>query len=221
MAQLILSLDAEILAEYNMQKERFSIGRLPGNDVRIDHPGVSGHHALVVNILQDSFLEDLRSTNGTCVNGSLIKKHALQHGDLITCGIHQLRFLDGSQRTEDTTGFASTIVIPPDTLPPLDLPPTPGTPPAPVMKATLHILSGPSAGRHLPLVKTVTTVGRPDTQVAAINRHGDRYYLTHVETLIECPYPAINDQPIGSEASLLKDQDIITVAGVKMGFFTH
>ena len=93
MARLILSLDSQVLAEYNMSKERYTIGRLPDNDVRIDNPAVSGHHSLIINILNDSFLEDLNSTNGTYVNGKLIKKHALQHGDVITIGHHQLRFL--------------------------------------------------------------------------------------------------------------------------------
>ncbi len=94
MARLMLSLDGQVLAEYNMTKERYTIGRLPDNDVRIDNGAVSGHHALVINILDDSFLEDLNSTNGTYVNGKLIKKHALQHGDVITIGHHQLRFVD-------------------------------------------------------------------------------------------------------------------------------
>jgi len=85
MARLILSLDNQVLAEYNMTKERYTIGRLPDNDVRIDNPAVSGHHSLIINILNDSFLEDLNSTNGTYVNGKLIKKHALQHGDLVLC----------------------------------------------------------------------------------------------------------------------------------------
>ena len=82
MARLILSLDGQVLAEYNMNKERYTIGRLPDNDIRIDNPAVSGHHSLIINILNDSFLEDLNSTNGTYVNGKLIKKHALQHGDV-------------------------------------------------------------------------------------------------------------------------------------------
>ncbi len=82
MARLILSLDGQVLAEYNMSKERYTLGRLPDNDVRIDNAAVSGHHALIINILNDSFLEDLNSTNGTYVNGKLIKKHALQHGDV-------------------------------------------------------------------------------------------------------------------------------------------
>src|SRR5210317_160997 len=112
MARLILSLDNQVLAEYNMTKERYTIGRLPDNDVRIDNPAVSGHHSLIINILNDSFLEDLNSTNGTYVNGKLIKKHALQHGDAITIGHHQLRFSD--QQTGDTEQdeFEKTMVIP-------------------------------------------------------------------------------------------------------------
>src|SRR3979490_2673246 len=84
MARLVLSLDSQVMAEYNMNKERYTIGRLPDNDIRIDNPAVSGHHSLIINILNDSFLEDLNSTNGTYVNGKLIKKHAMQHGAVIT-----------------------------------------------------------------------------------------------------------------------------------------
>src|SRR5882724_9714008 len=56
MARLILSLDGQVLAEYNMNKERYTVGRLPDNDVRVDNPAVSGHHSLIINILNDSFL---------------------------------------------------------------------------------------------------------------------------------------------------------------------
>ena len=87
MARLMLSLDGQVLAEYNMNKERYTIGRLPDNDIRIDNPAVSGHHSLIINILNDSFLEDLNSTNGTYVNGKLIKKHAMQHGANAVIGV--------------------------------------------------------------------------------------------------------------------------------------
>src|SRR5210317_2588842 len=107
MARLILSLDNQVLAEYNMTKERYTIGRLPDNDVRIDNPAVSGHHSLIINILNDSFLEDLSSTNGTYVNGKLIKKHALQHGDVVTVGHHQLRFVETvAEEDEQDDDFA-------------------------------------------------------------------------------------------------------------------
>ena len=47
MARLILSLDGSVLAEYNMTKERYTIGRLPDNDVRIDNAAVSGLECFV------------------------------------------------------------------------------------------------------------------------------------------------------------------------------
>ena len=113
MARLMLSLDGAVLAEYNMNKERYTIGRLPDNDIRIDNPAVSGHHSLIINILNDSFLEDLNSTNGTYVNGKLIKKHAMQHGDVITVGHHQLRFVDQQDGSADQDEFEKTMVITP------------------------------------------------------------------------------------------------------------
>ena len=115
MARLVLSLDDQTLAEYNMTKERYTVGRLPDNDIRIDNAAVSGHHSLIINILNDSFLEDLNSTNGTYVNGKLIKKHALQHQDVITVGHHQLRFLeDQIEQMPDDDEFEKTMVIEPD-----------------------------------------------------------------------------------------------------------
>src|SRR5450432_4689412 len=111
MARLILSLDGQQMAEYNMNKERYTIGRLPDNDIRIDNPAVSGHHSLIINILNDSFLEDLNSTNGTYVNGKLIKKHAMQHGDVITVGHHQLRFVDSQSGDTSQEEFEKTMVI--------------------------------------------------------------------------------------------------------------
>ena len=113
MARLILSLDGQVMAEYNMNKERYTIGRLPDNDIRIDNPAVSGHHSLIINILNDSFLEDLNSTNGTYVNGKLIKKHALQHGDVVTVGHHQLRFVDTQSADGEPDEFEKTMVITP------------------------------------------------------------------------------------------------------------
>src|ERR671910_3255789 len=113
MARLILSLDGQVMAEYNMNKERYTIGRLPDNDIRIDNAAVSGHHSLIINILNDSFLEDLNSTNGTYVNGKLIKKHALQHGDVITVGHHQLRYVDDQAQQAPEDEFEKTMVIQP------------------------------------------------------------------------------------------------------------
>src|SRR5512142_2156765 len=100
------------MAEYNMNKELYMIGRPDDNNIHIERAAVSGHHSLIINILNDSFLEDLNSTNGTYVNGKLIKKHALQHGDVITVGHHALRFVD-SEAEEQQDEFEKTMVISP------------------------------------------------------------------------------------------------------------
>ena len=243
MARLILNLDSQVLAEYNMSKERYTIGRLPDNDVRIDNPAVSGHHALVINILNDSFLEDLNSTNGTYVNGKLIKKHALQHGDVITCGHHQLRFVDSQASDNEQDEFEKTMVIQPsaaieerirrtraETVAPAPAPHAAAAPaarPEPFgsgavapPKARLQVLSGAFAGRELELIKPLTTLGRPGIQVAAITRRADGYYLVHVDSGTPDDYPLVNGAPIGAQARRLVDNDVITLAGVKMGFFT-
>jgi pSer/pThr/pTyr-binding forkhead associated (FHA) protein len=244
MARLILSLDGSVLAEYNMTKERYTIGRLPDNDVRIDNAAVSGHHGLIINILNDSFLEDLNSTNGTYVNGKLIKKHALTHGDVITIGHHHLRFVDSQVESAEQDEFERTLVIqpgqvnearlraateqaaPPTTSPPPPQPPAarpaaaaPAEKGAPARPAKLQVLSGQFAGRELELAKTLTTLGRPGVQVAAISRRADGYYVVHVESAKPGDFPLVNGQPIGPQARRLHDNDVVTLAGVKMGFF--
>jgi pSer/pThr/pTyr-binding forkhead associated (FHA) protein len=237
MARLILTLDGQVLAEYNMNKERYTVGRLPDNDIRIDNPAVSGHHSLIINILNDSFLEDLNSTNGTYVNGKLIKKHALQHGDVITCGHHQLRFVEDDDAQQDE--FEKTMVIQPSQRPVEKIQTArakadeassgtgatasrralPEGAQQTLKKAKLQVLSGAFAGRELELSKALTTLGRPGVQVAAITRRSDGFYIVHVESDKADNYPLVNGTPIGAQARRLVDNDVIQLAGVKMGFF--
>ncbi len=229
MARLILTLDGTVLAEYNMNKERYTIGRLPDNDIRIDNPAVSGHHSLIINILNDSFLEDLNSTNGTYVNGKLIKKHALQHGDVITAGHHQLRFVEDDEAQQDE--FEKTMVIQPSARPLEKLRAavadsattakarTIGNGAAPLKKAKLQVLSGAFAGRELELTKALTTLGRPGVQVAAITRRSEGYFIVHIDGEGENTSPLVNGSAIGGQARKLADNDVIQLAGVKMGFF--
>jgi pSer/pThr/pTyr-binding forkhead associated (FHA) protein len=226
MARLVLSLDGQVLAEYNMMKERYTIGRLPDNDVRIDNPTVSGHHSLIINILNDSFLEDLNSTNGTYVNGKLIKKHALQHGDVITVGRHQLRFVD-SAAEGDHDEFAQTMVLSRSDVPgPGMYTGANGQPNArgadrgqPALIAKIQVLNGTFAGREVPLNKALTTLGQPGVQVIAITRRGDGYHLVQVESAPQRNPPTVNGQPLGVQARRLADNDVIELIGIKMGFF--
>jgi len=238
MARLVLSLDGQVMAEYNMNKERYTIGRLPDNDIRIDNAAVSGHHSLIINILNDSFLEDLNSTNGTYVNGKLIKKHALQHGDVITVGHHQLRFVEDDEAQDE---FEKTMVIQPSARPVEKVRTAAeaadkaspalsataknraltGDGAAALKKAKLQVLSGAFAGRELELNKALTTLGRPGVQVAAITRRSEGYFIVHVDSGKSEDFPLVNGAPIGAQATRLNDNDVIQLAGVKMGFFVN
>ncbi|MDP9199666.1 MAG: FHA domain-containing protein, partial [Pseudomonadota bacterium] len=97
--------------------------------------------------------------------------------------------------------------------------PPPSDKGAPSRAAKLQVLSGQFAGRELELAKTLTTLGRPGVQVAAISRRADGYYVVHVESSKPGDYPLVNGQPIGPQARRLHDNDVVTLAGVKMGFF--
>jgi len=113
MAKLILSMDGLILKEYTLAKERTTIGRKPHNDIQIDNLAVSGEHAVVVSILNDSFLEDLGSTNGTLVNGQPIKKHFLQNNDVIELGKYKLKYLHEQTGHSKAADFEKTMVLRP------------------------------------------------------------------------------------------------------------
>src|SRR3990172_13282366 len=112
MAKLVLSINGAIQGEYELSQERLTIGRKPDNDIQIDNLAVSGKHALIITILDDSFLKDLGSTNGTYVNGKLVKKHALKNGDVIAIGKHELKYIN-EQATADDEEFEKTMIIKP------------------------------------------------------------------------------------------------------------
>jgi pSer/pThr/pTyr-binding forkhead associated (FHA) protein len=311
MAKLILSLDGMVIREYPLTKERTTLGRKPHNDIVIDNLAISGEHAMIMTILNDSFLEDLGSTNGTLVNGQPIKKHFLQNNDVVELGKYKLKYVteataaqaspadfektmvlrappassrpeprpEASKTGETSTSvgkaFGDTVVNPemmqtqgpglreaarqaaahappapatattptpvvqtlgtatspgpaPSPAPAAPLPaPAPAAaaapPPAAAQPAgpalplgTIQILSGPSAGKELPLAKPLTTLGKPGVQVAVIAKRPQGYFITHVEG---ATFPVVNGKQLDAQAHPLNDHDVIELAGVKMEFY--
>ena len=132
MAKLILSMDGLVLKEITLTKERTTIGRKPHNDIQIDNLAVSGEHAVIVTILQDSFLEDLGSTNGTVVNGQPIKKHFLQNNDIIELGKYKLKYLNEAPAAQaKAADFEKTMVLRPGAMKPVPGPAQAAAAPAP------------------------------------------------------------------------------------------
>jgi hypothetical protein len=110
-AKLILSMDGVVLKEYLLNKERTTIGRKPHNDIVIDNLAISSEHAAIITILNDSFLEDLDSTNGLSVNGAVTKKHFLQNNDLIEIGKYKLKYLNDQPAQTTPADFEKTMVL--------------------------------------------------------------------------------------------------------------
>jgi len=258
-----------VIREVPLDKERIMIGRKPSNEIQIENLAVSGEHACIVTILNDSFLEDMGSTNGTLVNGNPIKKHILQNNDVIEIGKYKLKYVAGAPAAAHAGNedFEKTMILRPSAKPAAPKPaselapaakpsmpppaPKPSMPPptpkstmapaapaataAPAVKpaqpaapavakpgepphllAAVQILTGPSAGRELDLVKNLTTLGKPGLQVAVITRRPQGYFITHVEG---AKFPIINGKMIDAQAQPLRDHDVIELAGVKMEFF--
>ena len=234
MAKLVLSLSGAILGEYELNQERISIGRKPDNDIPIDNLAVSGKHALIITILDDSFLEDLGSTNGTYVNGKLVKKHAMKNGDVISIGKHELKYIN-EHATGDDDEFEKTMIIKPGSasaavaaaqaaeMAVAAAAPAQSASSAPAIGGMplgrLTVLNGPIAGKELELTKALVTLGKPGTQVAVISRRPQGYFLTHIESDGDGKrYPIVNGLAIGPKAHQLKNNDLIELAGVKLEF---
>jgi len=245
MAKLILSMDGLVLKDIPLTKERMSIGRKSHNDIQIDNLAISGEHAVIVTILNDSFLEDLGSTNGTLVNGAPIKRHFLQNGDTVELGKYKLKYINEAVQQATPADFEKTMVLRPDvmrqtaeqmenkafgdtqvgaaalgTAPPpsgaASIPPGPAAAPTALPLAAIQVLSGSGSGKTLELVKTVTTLGKPGVQVAVIARRPQGYFITHVEG---ANFPVVNGKALDAQAHPLSDHDVIEIAGVKMEFF--
>ena len=223
MAKLILSMDGLVLKEIALAKERMSIGRKPSNDIQIDNLAISGEHAAVVTILNDSFLEDLNSTNGTLVNGQPAKKHFLKNGDVIELGKYKLKYvvdqapqLDASDFEQVAMPAAANAAVKSAFVATPAGQPSPAAPYAALVCGAVQVLNGANAGRQLELTKTLTTLGKPGVQVAVIARRPHGYFITHVEG---AQYPLVNGQAIDAQAHALADHDVVEIAGIKMEFF--
>ena len=198
MSKLILSLEDGTLREYRLDRERIRIGRKSGNDIQITDAAVSGEHALVITILNDSFLEDLASTNGTKVNGKPVRKCFLQHQDIIEIGKFKLTYVRGDALARD---FEKTVML---------------RPPAGQAMAAMRLLTGPGAGRELDLVKNLTTLGKPGMQVAVITKKPQGFFVAHVDGDRS---PVLNGQAIGFQSHPLQNHDILELVGIRMEFF--
>ena len=215
MPKMILSIDGVVIKEVQLTKDRTSLGRRPYNDIVIDNLAVSGEHAVLQMSGNEVHLEDLNSTNGTYVNGKAVKKQLLKNSDTVEIGRYKIKYVN----EEADAGYEKTLVFKAGSPGFVEAASAASTPlPASqsaLQPAAIKVMSGAAAGREVALVKVVTTIGKPGIAVAAITRRPQGFVVAHVEGEDR---PALNGVRIGTEPVMLKDGDLLELAGTQMQF---
>lgn len=228
MPKMIVSIDGVVIKEVQLTKDRTTLGRRPYNDIVIDNLAVSGEHAVLQMSGNEVYLEDLNSTNGTYINGKAVKKQLLQNNDTVEIGKYKIKFINEAAGPT----FEKTMILKPGTVmpPPQPKAPAAGAPAQPAageataaahaadlgqVNASIKVLSGAAAGRQVPLVKVVTTIGKPGVAVAAITKRPHGFVVAHVEGGNK---PTLNGAAIGAEPVTLKNGDLLELAGTQMQF---
>ena len=109
MAKLIVSQNGEILDNRFLDGASFTIGSLAESDLCLAAQGVSRSHARITSVGNDDILEDLRSTNGTLVNGQPVTRHILQNDDVIEIADVQIRYRN--HKAVEGPSFDRTMII--------------------------------------------------------------------------------------------------------------
>jgi pSer/pThr/pTyr-binding forkhead associated (FHA) protein len=207
MPKMIVSIDGVVIKEVQLTKDRTTVGRRPYNDIVIDNLAVSGEHAVLQMTGSDVYLEDLNSTNGSYVNGKAVKKQLLQNNDTVEIGKYKIKFIGDA----NSGSFDKTMAIRPGA----DMAASASVGAGESSTAAIKVLSGAAAGREVALVKVVTTIGKPGVAVAAITRRPQGFVVAHVEGANK---PTLNGAPISVDPVMLKNGDLLELAGTQMQF---
>ena len=204
MPQLIASVKGVEVKHVYLTKDRTTLGRKAGNDIVLDTMVVSGQHCAFELVgVADVFLEDLGSTNGTYVNDHMVKTRTrLNDGDIIAIGPYRIKYLRASE--EPTSSFGETQSFLSDSQLPQQQ-----------LHASFVVTSGSSAGLEVPVVKAVTTFGRPGVAVVSVAHRRNGFFVTH---LAGDSTPTLNGKAMGTDPVMLSDQDVLDLAGTQMRF---
>lgn len=204
MAELVVTIDGVETQHVHLQKERTTVGRRHHNDIALADLSVSGMHCVFEMAGADVWVKDLGSTNGTFVNGRRVERQRLADGDRLSVGVYRVVFLGTPAPTEP----AHTA---PMRLEELGAPGTNGA-----MHASLRVLTGPTAGLEVPLVKTVTTFGKAGGCVVAVYHRRDGYYVSVVDGSVQPAF--LNGEPLDLNPVPMEDQDVLALDGSRMLF---
>jgi len=205
--------------EFALDQKRIKLGRDQSNDVCLSDKSVSRHHASVVRIFTEFFLEDEKSTNGTLLNGVEIRKHILKNGDEIDIGKYKLRFqeTEAEQMGEDDDLDKTMVIRTTAKNRPKPVSRTPSKPAAAAAsQARIRFLTGPEQGEFKNLDRSFFTIGKPGGDLVLINRRHTGYFLLKMGG---DNVPSVNGKPVKIGGVELFDGDKIQVGELSLEFF--
>ena len=232
MPKLILKYKDTKINDFLLDKGRnITIGRRESNDIVIENLAVSGMHAKIDAIDKGYLLTDLKSKNGTFVNGQLIATHWLGHGDTVSIGKHTLVFAYAEGEERETAsgagGMDKTMVMDTDKYRDM-LSKSSGNAAGTIRKkefvGVLSFLTGGDGEQEIK--KKLIKIGKDASSdiivrglmigktAATISKRPKGYYLSYVGGMAK---PKVNDVAV-KESILLNEFDIIELGSVKMQF---
>ena len=119
MAMVVQLHEGVAINKFRLDKPLLRIGRDPASDIYVDNTVVSFEHAIIEAKEKpggggkpDYYIEDLKSTNSTFVNGQKITRHKLKHNDLIRVGWNSFRFIEETKEDPNKTAKIRKTWIP-------------------------------------------------------------------------------------------------------------
>jgi pSer/pThr/pTyr-binding forkhead associated (FHA) protein len=230
MAKILLRFRGEILQEIDMDKDIISIGRKADNHIVIDNQAVSSHHAIIEKQGDQLFVEDLKSLNGTYLNGRAVKRSEIFNGDVIVIGIHSLEIQLDKDRFDEAKNAAGrgrsmfeTVVITPEQRRRILLAASSTTPD---VLGGFVVIKGPGGPRDYLIRDKVANIGREKGSVirlkglfaprraALVNRRKEGYFITPTRSKTV----KVNGNVIEQRHDL-KDGDIVDIGRLKLQFY--
>jgi hypothetical protein len=228
MVKILLKFNAAVIKEIPFEKNEYTIGRKPDNDIVIDNPAVSGHHARIVKQAGSYLLEDLNSTNGTFLRAQKVLKANLHNKDEVGIAKHVLVFVNDEEKDAPppmpAVSSDATIVI---------SAPAPSVgkkedKKAPETVGGLRVVMGETTASQFSLTGLTTYIGKseqanirikglfaPDL-AACVARKPDGYYLKVIKyKSVKLNGSVLDDQ------SPIKEGDLIEVGNLKLVFFNQ
>src|SRR5262249_12558184 len=86
--------------EYEISSDVIRAGKDDANDIVLKEETVSRVHFEIIRDAKGYLLRDLRSTNGTFLDGAEVREAYLRSGSVVTCGTVQLKFTPFEERIE-------------------------------------------------------------------------------------------------------------------------